>query len=116
MADSVEAFELTILMPCLNEAETLEACIVKAREFLASSGVVGEILVADNGSTDGSQSIAERNGARVIDVPVKGYGAALIAGIDAARGRYVIMGDSDDSYDFRRLESFWKSCATASIL
>jgi len=106
MPDSVESIELTILMPCLNEAETLEHCIANAREFLINSGVQGEILIADNGSSDGSQAIAERNGARVVDVPLKGYGAALIAGIEAARGRYVIMGDSDDSYDFRRLEPF----------
>lgn len=106
MADLTDSCELTILMPCLNEAETLEACIVKARGYLARSGVRGEIVIADNGSTDGSQAIAERNGARVVAVPVKGYGAALIAGIEAARGRYVIMGDSDDSYDFNRLESF----------
>jgi hypothetical protein len=95
--------ELTILMPCLNEAETLETCIVKARTFLDSHGVVGEVLIADNGSTDGSQEIARRSGARVVDVPVRGYGAALIAGIAAAEGEFVIMGDADDSYDFSAL-------------
>lgn len=98
--------ELTILMPCLNEAETLGTCVRKAMDYLARSGVAGEVLVADNGSTDGSQAIAESLGARVVAVPERGYGAALIAGIAAARGRYVIMGDSDDSYDFTGLDPF----------
>ena len=98
--------ELTILMPCLNEAETLEICIRKARGYLEASGVKGEVLIADNGSTDGSQAIAEALGAVVVPVSQRGYGAALIAGIAAARGRYVIMGDSDDSYDFARLDGF----------
>jgi hypothetical protein len=98
--------ELTILMPCLNEAETLAICIEKALGFLRRSGISGEVLIADNGSSDGSQEIAVRLGARVIQVPEKGYGAALIAGIAAARGRYVIMGDSDDSYDFSVLDPF----------
>jgi len=93
-------------MPCLNEAETLEACIVKAANFLASHGVAGEIVIADNGSTDGSQQIAERLGARVVHVPERGYGSALRAGIAAARGRFVAMGDSDDSYDFSALQPF----------
>ena len=99
-------YELTILMPCLNEAETLGTCIDKARRFLENSGVVGEILIADNGSTDGSQQIAQEKGARVVDVDVKGYGAALIGGCNSAKGRYVIMGDSDDSYDFLNLMPF----------
>lgn len=103
MADSVE---LTILMPCLNEAETLATCIDKAQAFLARSGIVGEVLIADNGSTDGSQDIARAHGARVEPIPARGYGAALIGGIRAAKGRYVIMGDSDDSYDFSALEGF----------
>ena len=103
---SMEACELTILMPCLNEAETLERCIVKARDFLARSGVSGEVLIADNGSTDGSQAIAAAAGARVVPIAERGYGAALLGGIRAAAGRYVIMGDSDDSYDFSRLEPF----------
>lgn len=98
--------ELTILMPCLDEAETLATCIRKARAFLAGSGVQGEVLVADNGSTDGSQAIAVSEGARVVAVPERGYGAALMAGIRAARGRFVIMGDADDSYDFSRLMPF----------
>lgn len=98
--------ELTILMPCLNEAETLATCIGKARGFLDSHDVVGEVLIADNGSTDGSQDIAKANGARVIHVEQAGYGAALKGGIEAARGRFVIMGDADDSYDFSSLSGF----------
>lgn len=102
----MEECELTILMPCLNEAETLETCIKKAKSFLDSSHIDGEILIADNGSTDGSQNIAVRNGARIVNVPVKGYGSALIGGTKAANGRYVIMGDADDSYDFTNLMPF----------
>jgi glycosyltransferase involved in cell wall biosynthesis len=98
--------ELTVLMPCLNEAETLATCITKAQNFMRTKGVSGEVLIADNGSTDGSQEIAEELGARVIQVEKRGYGNALIAGIDAARGTFVIMGDADDSYDFTRLEEF----------
>ena len=98
--------ELTILMPCLNEAETLAVCVDKANGYLASSGVVGEVVVADNGSTDGSQEIARAHGARVVDVPDKGYGSAIRGGIAAARGRYIVMGDADDSYDFTRLDPF----------
>ena len=98
--------ELTILMPCLNEAETLEVCIRKAQGFLERSGVSGEVLISDNGSTDGSQEIARRGGARVTNAPRRGYGAALINGIESARGRYIIMGDADDSYDFENLEPF----------
>lgn len=102
----LQPVELTILMPCLNEAETLAVCIQKARSFLERTGINGEIVIADNGSTDGSQAIAEELGARVVPIPVRGYGAALIGGIRAARGRYVIMGDSDDSYDFSALDNF----------
>ena len=98
--------ELTVLMPCLNEAETLATCIEKARSYLRREGVSGEVLIADNGSSDGSQMIAEGLGARVVDVPTKGYGAALLGGIAGARGRYVIMGDADDSYDFSSLDGF----------
>lgn len=100
------SLELTIVMPCLNEAETLEVCIRKALGYLERSGVVGEVVIADNGSTDGSQEIATRCGARVVPVAEKGYGAALIGGINAARGKYVIMGDADDSYDFSNLDAF----------
>lgn len=98
--------ELTILMPCLNEAETLATCIQKALGYLERSGVVGEVLIADNGSTDGSREIATGLGARVVEVEAKGYGNALMGGIRAARGRFVIMGDADDSYDFAHLDPF----------
>ncbi len=101
-----EELELSIVMPCLNEAETLETCIRKARTSLDSNGIRGEIVIADNGSTDGSQQIAERLGARVAAVGERGYGAALAGGIEAARGRYVIMADADDSYDFSNLMPF----------
>jgi glycosyltransferase involved in cell wall biosynthesis len=103
---SQPAVELTILMPCLNEAETLERCIRKARSFLIRSGIYGEVVIADNGSTDGSQGIAEAAGARVVPIRERGYGSALRGGISAARGRYVVMGDSDDSYDFGQLDGF----------
>lgn len=103
---SATGVELTILMPCLDEAETLEHCIRKAAGYLQRSGVAGEIVIADNGSSDGSQDIARRNGARVVPVTMRGYGAALFAGSRAARGRYVIMGDADDSYDFSNLDAF----------
>jgi hypothetical protein len=105
-ARAVFPIELTILMPCLNEALTLGICIRKANDFLRHAGVAGEVLIADNGSTDGSQVLAAAAGARVVEVGERGYGAALSAGIRAARGRYVIMGDSDDSYDFSRLQGF----------
>lgn len=108
--------ELTILMPCLDEAETLATCIRKARAFLAGSGVDGEVLVADNGSTDGSRELAVEAGARVVEVARKGYGAALAGGISAARGRYVIMGDADDSYDFSRLMPFVEQLRRGSDL
>jgi len=98
--------ELTILMPCLDEAETLGKCVDKARAFLTARGIPGEILIADNGSTDGSPEIATAHGAQVVHVAERGYGAALDAGFAAARGRYVIMGDADDSYDFSRLDGF----------
>jgi len=98
--------ELTILMPCLNEAATVGSCIAKARGFLERAGIEGEVLIADNGSQDDSRALAERAGARVIDVAKRGYGAALAGGIAAARGRYIIMGDADDSYDFGRLDGF----------
>jgi hypothetical protein len=93
-------------MPCLNEAETLGACVGKARAYIERRRLRGEVLVADNGSTDGSREIARAHGARVVEVEEKGYGAALRGGIEAARGRYVIMGDADDSYDFSDLDGF----------
>jgi glycosyltransferase involved in cell wall biosynthesis len=98
--------ELTILMPCLNEAETVGICVDKALAFLRRAGVDGEVLIADNGSSDGSPAVAESRGARVVPVRERGYGAALSGGIAAARGRYIVMGDADDSYDFSRLEGF----------
>ena len=98
--------ELTILMPCLNEALTLATCINKAKTFLETNNIDGEILIADNGSTDGSQDIAKELGARVVNIQEKGYGAALIGGCNNALGKYVIMGDSDDSYDFSNLMPF----------
>src|SRR3984957_7410713 len=98
--------ELTILMPCLNEAETIEICVRKARSYLESRGIAGEVLVADNGSTDGSQRLAERCGARVVPIPMRGYGAALQGGIHAAQGTFIVVGDGDDSYDFTALDPF----------
>jgi glycosyltransferase involved in cell wall biosynthesis len=104
--EQTSAIEVSIIMPCLNEAETLETCIRKAQWFLAENDLVGEVIIADNGSDDGSQEIARRLNARVVDIPAKGYGSALKGGIAAARGRYIIMGDADDSYDFSNLNPF----------
>jgi glycosyltransferase involved in cell wall biosynthesis len=98
--------ELTVVLPCLNEAETLAVCIRKAKASIAGMGIDGEVVVADNGSTDGSQDIARAEGARVVDVPIRGYGAALTAGIADAEGEFVIMGDADDSYDLSNLGPF----------
>ncbi len=98
--------DLTILMPCLNEAETLVACIAKAKLGIERAGVPGEVLIADNGSTDGSIELAERHGARVVHVTKKGYGNALRGGIEAAQGRWILMGDADDSYDFSEAPRF----------
>lgn len=98
--------ELTILMPCLNEAATVAACVQKAKRFLTRRGIEGEVVVADNGSDDSSREIAAAAGARVIPVATRGYGAALIGGIAASRGRFVVMGDADDSYDFESLDLF----------
>lgn len=100
--------ELTILMPCLNEAETIGMCVRTARAFLARAGIDGEVLVADNGSTDRSVEIAERLGARVVYVAERGYGSTLLEGIEQARGEFVIMGDADGSYDFGQLEPFFE--------
>ena len=98
--------EVSIIMPCLNEADTLAACISKARRALNEQKIAGEIIVADNGSTDGSQAIARKLGARLVNVREKGYGSALMGGILAARGKYIIMGDADDSYDFLETPKF----------
>jgi len=104
--EALEPIELTVLMPCLDEAETVGACVSKAAAYLERSGVRGEVLVVDNGSSDASREIARRGGARVVEEPRRGYGNALRAGILAARGRYVIMGDADQSYDFTALDPF----------
>ena len=103
-------------MPCLNEAETLATCIRKARRFIERSGISAEVVVADNGSTDGSIDIATREGARVVHVPIRGYGAALFFGAQDARGRFVIMGDADDSYDFEHLDLFVEALRQGSDL
>jgi glycosyltransferase involved in cell wall biosynthesis len=105
--DNVERIpEVSVVIPCLNEAETLGTCIGKALECFNAHGIEGEVIVADNGSTDGSQAIAKKLGARCIPVSSRGYGNALMGGIAAARGRYVVMGDADDSYDFRQTNRF----------
>ena len=98
--------ELTILMPCLDEAATVATCIDKAQGFLSRTGIEGEILVADNGSSDGSRELARKAGARVVHIPQRGYGNALLGGIEAARGRFVIMADADGSYDLSQLDEF----------
>ena len=98
--------ELSVVLPCLNEADTLETCLTKALTTLRSAGIEGEVIVADNGSTDGSVEIAERLGARVVHVRDKGYGCALSGGFEAARGRFVVMGDADDSYDWGEIPRF----------
>lgn len=95
-----DSLELTILMPCLNEAETIERCVAVAVKCLRDNNLDGEVLVGDNGSTDGSQEMARRAGARVVDVPQRGYGAALMGAIEASRGRFIVMADADMSYDF----------------
>jgi len=101
-----DELEITVVLPCLNESETVATCVKKALEGIAAAGGRGEVIVSDNGSTDGSQALATAAGARVVNAPERGYGAALLAGIGAARGKYVIMGDSDDSYDFREIPKF----------
>jgi glycosyltransferase involved in cell wall biosynthesis len=101
-----EPFELSVVIPCLNEADTLGICLEVAQRALDDHGIKGEIVVADNGSTDGSQEIAKRSGARVVGVPERGYGSALMGGIAVARGRYVVMGDADGSYDFGEIPKF----------
>lgn len=101
-----EKYEFTILMPCLDEERTVGECVLEAKKYVQEKGLQAEILVVDNGSTDHSYEIAKRCGARVISVAEKGYGNALIGGIYAARGKYVIMGDCDQSYDFYHLDNF----------
>jgi len=98
--------EVSVVMPCLNEQQTIGSCIEKAKRTMKSLGIRGEVVVADNGSTDNSVSIAENLGARVVHQPIRGYGAAYQAGIEATRGNYIIIGDSDDTYDFTDLERF----------
>jgi glycosyltransferase involved in cell wall biosynthesis len=105
-AKEPEAIEVSVVMPCLNEAETLESCIAKAQRALREAGIAGEVVVADNGSADGSVEIAERMGAKVVNVRARGYGNALMGGIAVASGKYVVMGDADDSYDFGHIPRF----------
>ena len=100
---------VSVVIPCLNEAETVARCVAEARGALERAGLDGEVVVADNGSTDGSQALAEAAGARVVAAPERGYGAALAGGIAAARGRYVVMGDADLSYDFGAVPDFVKA-------
>ena len=98
--DGNQEIEVSVVIPCLNEAQSVGICVKKARNALKRLGICGEVVVADNGSTDGSAAIAEREGARVVHQPVRGYGSAYLAGIGAAQGKYIIMGDADDTYDF----------------
>ena len=105
-AGAPDTVEISIVMPCLNEADTLAVCIKKALAAIDEHGIRAEIIVADNGSTDGSQQIAASLGARVVPVTMRGYGSALMGGIEAARGRYILMGDADDSYDFGEVPKF----------
>jgi glycosyltransferase involved in cell wall biosynthesis len=105
-SDELSALEVSVVIPCLNEADTLATCIRKARRALIESNIAGEVIVADNGSTDGSQAIAVHEGAHLVRVEARGYGNALMGGIAAAHGKYVIMGDADDSYDFLEISRF----------
>lgn len=114
---AVEALELSIVMPCLDEAETVGNCVLKAQYALEKLGVSGEVIVADNGSRDDSTEIAQSLGARVVHVSRRGYGAALMAGIEAARGKYILMGDADDSYDFTAAPKFYERlCEGADLV
>lgn len=110
------AQELTILMPCLNEIETIATCVAKAASFLRDHGIHGEVLVSDNGSTDGSIEAAVAAGARVVNAPIRGYGGALVAGIESATGKFIIMGDCDDSYDFYNLMPFVEALRSGADL
>ena len=113
---TADEVELSVVMPCLNERNTVGICVGKAVACLEANGIAGEVIVADNGSTDGSQELARSLGARVVDVPIRGYGAALAAGINAARGRYVVMADSDDSYDLGNLTPFLEQLRRGAAL
>jgi glycosyltransferase involved in cell wall biosynthesis len=104
MSEQIGELELSVVIPCLNEAETVGTCVAKAVRWIRTHEVAGEVIVADNGSTDGSCQIAVANGAKVVSVEKKGYGSALMGGIEQARGRYIVMGDADDSYDFSSLD------------
>jgi glycosyltransferase involved in cell wall biosynthesis len=106
LSDDILSVEVSVVMPCLNEADTLRVCIEKAQEAMRESGIIGEVIVADNGSTDDSPTIALSMGARLVQVKDRGYGNALMGGIRAARGEFIIMGDADDSYDFREIPRF----------
>jgi glycosyltransferase involved in cell wall biosynthesis len=98
--------EVSVIMPCLNEAASVARCVAKARAALERAGLSGEIVVADNGSVDGSPALAEAAGARVVAAPLRGYGAAYLAGLEAARGTYLVLGDADDTYDFGVVPEF----------
>jgi glycosyltransferase involved in cell wall biosynthesis len=106
VSDIAEQYDITVVLPCLNEAETLASCITKARIGIEEAGAKGEIVIADNGSTDGSIEIACRSGARLVQIAKKGYGSALQGGIEAARGRWIVMGDADGSYDLSEVPKF----------
>ena len=110
------ALELSVVLPCLNEARTITGCVREAMEALATSGIAGEVVVADNGSTDRSQELAAKAGARVVPIALKGYGNALRGGIAAARGKYILMGDADGSYDFSHLPRFVERLRTGADL
>jgi glycosyltransferase involved in cell wall biosynthesis len=116
LATAEQAIELSVVMPCLNERETVAVCVRKAMGALRDAGIPGEVIVADNGSTDGSVELAQAEGARVVNIEQKGYGSALKGGILAARGKYVLMADSDDSYDFSHAPRFVQQLRTGSDL
>src|SRR5260370_25106762 len=115
-ASDQPSVELSVILPCLNEAEAVQICIAKAHETMRAANICGEVIVADNGSTDGSQRIALECGARLVNVKQKGYGSALRGGIAAARGKYVVMGDADASYDFSHIPRFLTELRVGSDL